>query len=85
MGWRSWSVCHRYARTHRSTLSRVVHTQYVALVAGIMTFIATAEIIPAALADISGVSLSSWFGVGVMRGAICDLLLSSKVQQDPVR
>jgi len=56
-----------------------------AFVAGIMTFIATAEMIPAALSGIGGASLSSWLGAGVMTAAICDPLLSSKAQEDAVR
>lgn len=57
-----------------------------ALVAGIITFIATGEMIPSAVAGVGGANtLSSWMGAGVMTATICQPLLACKVQEDAVR
>ncbi len=56
-----------------------------ASVAGIITFIATAEMIPAAVAGIGGASLSSWMGAGVMTAMICEPLMTCEVQRNAVR
>lgn len=57
-----------------------------ALVAGIITFIATGEMIPSAVAGVGGANtLSSWMGAGVMTATVCQPLLACKVQEDAVR
>lgn len=68
-----------------SVLSPAIVGGAYACVAGIITFIATAEMIPAAVAGIGGASLSSWMGAGVMTATICEPLMTCEVQREAVR